>query len=67
MPRGPNPKHTACRPGTRVVIKTISGEVIDDIFVERKGNGVIILERYGRITKDKMRSFRVYKPPHGKQ
>lgn len=64
MARGPNPKHTACRPGTTVIIKLIDGRVIVDRFVERK-HGIIFLEKNGRIGKGEMRSFAVFKkrPP----
>lgn len=60
MAKGKNPKHTACRKGTTVIIKPIKGEPIIDVFVERKG-GNIYLERFGVIRKKDMRSFAVYK------
>lgn len=60
MAKSPNPKHTACRPGTMVIIKPIHGAPIIDKFVERR-HGVIYLEKYGKITKDVIRSFAVWK------
>ena len=54
MPKGPNPNHTACRRGTKVIIKPIKGEPIIDIFIERTPNGTIILKNYGRIKKNKI-------------
>lgn len=60
MPKGANPKHTACRPGTKVIIKPIKGEPFVDIFVERKG-GAIFLKNHGKISKGQIKSFAVYK------
>lgn len=61
MAKGKAPKHTACRRGTKVIVKSIKGKPIIDIFLERKG-GTIILKNYGRINKKQIRSFAVYKP-----
>jgi len=63
MPRGVSAKHTACRRGEEVIVKLRNGETIIDIFVERKGNGVIILKTHGRVSKGQMRSFAVVKKP----
>lgn len=63
MPRGIGAKHTACRRGEEVIVKLRNGETIIDIFVERKGNGVIILKNHGRVSKGQMRSFAVVRKP----
>ena len=58
MAKGPNPKHTSCRRGTVVIVKTIQGKTIRDIFLSRSG-GTIHLKHYGRVKKSQMRSFQV--------
>lgn len=60
MAKGSNPKHTACREGTEVVVKLVDGTKIYDVFLDRK-QGTIFLKKFGKITKDQMRSFAVRK------
>lgn len=60
MAKGMTPKHTACRPGTEVVIKLRDGTKLFDTFMDRRG-GTIFLKEYGRINKKDMRSFAVRK------
>lgn len=58
MAKGASPKHTACKRGTLVLIKTKGGEVFTDVFIERKG-GDIFLKGHGKLNKRDMRSFQV--------
>lgn len=60
MPKGPNPKHTACRRGTKVLLKFVDGGKAVDIFLDRKG-GMIHLQQLGKVSKKDLRSFTVYK------
>ena len=68
MAKGKTPKHTACRKGTKVLIKLINGRTIIDTFLDRKGGkiflekeGKIFLEKEGKISKKEIRSFQVLK------
>lgn len=59
MPKG-GPKHTACRPGTEVMLKFNDGRIEHDVFVDRKG-GTMFFQRLGRVSKDEIRQFLIKK------
>lgn len=52
--------HTSCKKGKYVRIKLVNGGVIIDKFVETK-SGVIYLEKCGRLLKEEIKSFSIYK------
>lgn len=59
--KGKAVKHTHCRKGTKVLIKLLSGEKFEDIFMEKKGGATILLKAYGKIRQGKIWSMAVIK------
>lgn len=50
--------HTSCRQGKHVIVVLKDGTRIEDVFVERTGNFVILRDA-GRVRAGTIRSFRL--------
>lgn len=58
MAKGFSAKHTACRRGTKVLVKLRDGEEIVDAFHDRTKKHVILKE-HGKVSKAEIKSFQV--------